>query len=154
MPDQSPARRVAGFIARFDPSIARLVRASRTALRKRFPTAVELVYDNYNALAIGWGPNERASEILVSLAVFARGVLLYFTRGATLPDPRKLLMGSGNRGRHIRIEKVSQLKEPAVEALLRAASRLGKTPLPASGRGYTLIKSVSRKQRPRRPPGN
>ena len=52
MPDQSPARRVAGFIARFDPSIARLVRASRTALRKRFPTAVELVYDNYNALAM------------------------------------------------------------------------------------------------------
>jgi hypothetical protein len=100
--DASPAKRVAGFIARLDPSVARLARSSRTALRKRFPTAVELVYDNYNALAMGWGPNERASEIMVS----------HFTRGATLPDPRKLLKGSGNRGRHIRLESVSARQRP------------------------------------------
>src|SRR5258706_7791539 len=83
----SPAKQLAGFINRFDPSIARLVRAARAVLRKRFfPTAVELVYDNYNALALGFGPTERASDAIVSLAVYARGVNLYFIYGATLSD--------------------------------------------------------------------
>jgi hypothetical protein len=148
----SPAKQLAGFIAKFDPRIARLVRSARTALRKRyFPTAVELVYDNYNALAIGLGPNERTSECIVSLAVFARGVNLYFIQGARLPDPDALLQGNGNQGRFIRLENVGQLDEPAVAALLGAAIRQGKTPLPARGRGYTVIKSISGKQRPRRP---
>ena len=150
-PPVSPAKQVAGFIAKFDPSIARLVRLARTALRKRFSTAVELVYDNYNALAIGWGPNERTSEVIVSPGIYARGVSLYFMQGVKLPDPGKLLEGSGNQGRFIRLQSVVQLNDPAVGALLEAAARLGKTPLPATGRGYTVVKSVSARQRPRRP---
>lgn len=149
---ESPAKQLAGFIARFDPSIAKLVRAARTVLRKHFfPTAVELVYDNYNALAIAFGPNERASDAIVSLAVYARGVNLYFIYGATLSDPQQLLEGNGSRGRFIRLEDVGVLERPAVKALLRAAIQKGKPPLPVTGRSYTVIKLVSARQRPRRP---
>ena len=139
-----------GFVAKFDPPIARVLRQARSALRKRFPTAVELVYDNYNALAIGWGPNERASEVIVSLAGFARGVSLYFTHGARLEDPHRLLQGGGRQGRFIRLERVDVLRDARVQALLDAAEALGKTPLPEDGKGYTVIKSVSAKQRSRR----
>jgi len=142
---------VAGFIAKFDPAIAQLVRSARRALRARFPTAVELVYDNYNALAIGWGPDERASHVIVSLAVFPRGLDLYFTRGITLPDPDKLLKGTGSQGRFIRLDSVAQLDHPSVAALLNAAVRQSETPLPTEGLGYTVVKSISSKQRPRRP---
>jgi hypothetical protein len=69
--------------------------------------------------------------------------------GVELPDPGRLLQGSGNQGRFIRLERIAQLEEPAVEALLRAAVAHGDTPLP-TGRGYTIIKSVSARQRPRR----
>lgn len=138
------------FIAKFAPPVARLLRQARSALRKRFPTAVELVYDNYNALAIGWSPNERASEVIVSLAGFARGVNLYFMQGARLEDPGGLFQGSGSQGRFIRLESVGQLSDPQIKALLDAAEALGKTPLPEQGKGYTVIKSVSAKQRPRR----
>ena len=149
---ESPTKQLAGFIARFDPSLAKLVRAARVVLRKRFfPTAVELVYDNYNALAIAFGPTERASEAIVSLAVYARGVNLYFIYGATLSDPQQLLEGNGNQGRFMRLEDVAMLERPEVGALLRAAIQHEKTPLPTTGRGYTVIKSVSAKQRPRRP---
>ena len=146
-----PAKQLAGFIAKFDPKIGRLVRSARAGLRRRWPTAVELVYDNYNALAIGWGPNQRTSEVFVSLAVFARGVSLYFTHGAKLPDPLGLLMGDGNQGRFIRLESVTQLDDRGVAALLRAAVRHGQTALPTAGRGHLVIKSVSARQRPRRP---
>jgi len=149
---ESPAKQLAVFIARFDPAIAKLVRAARAVLRQRyFSTAVELVYDNYNALAIAFGPTERASDAIVSLAVYARGLNLYFIYGATLPDPEHLLQGSGNRGRFLRLENIAVLDQPAVQALLSAAIQDGEPPLPAAGRGYTVIKLVSAKRRPRRP---
>jgi hypothetical protein len=150
-PLESPAKQLAGFIAKFDPAIGKLVRSARIALRKRMPTAIELVYDNYNALAIGFGSTERASDAIVSLAVYAKAVNLYFIYGAKLLDPQNLLTGSGNQGRFIVLEDAATLDRPAVASLLRTAIQHAKSPLPAIGRGYTVIKSISAKQRPRRP---
>jgi hypothetical protein len=147
----SPAKQVAGFIAKFDPVVARVVRAARSVLRKRFPTAVELVYDNYNALAIGYSPTEKTSDVLFSLAVYPRWVDLYFMYGRSLPDPHKLLQGSGKQGAFIRLDDVSVLDRPAIKALIDAAIRTSDVPLRTSGRGYTVVKSISAKQRPRRP---
>jgi len=145
-----PAAQLASFIAKYDPAIGRLVRAARAKLRKRMPGAIELVYDNYNALAIGFGPTERASEAVVSLAVYPRWVNLYFLHGAALPDAGKLLRGSGHRGRYIVLERADDLDRPAVRALLDAAIRDSSVALEVTPRGYTVIKSVSARQRPRR----
>lgn len=150
-PIESPAKQLAGFIAKFDPAIAKLVRSARSVLRKRFPTAIELVYDNYNALAIGFCTSERVSDCIFSLAVYARGVNLYFYYGRSLPDPHHLLQGSGNQGAFIRLDSVATLDRPEVKELIRAAVKNAWPPLPATGRGYTVIRSVSAKQRPRRP---
>ena len=114
----SPAKELASFIAKFDPAIARLVRAARSALRKRLPTAIEQVYDNYNFLAIGYSTTERTSDCIVSLAVSAKGVAFSFYHGASLPDPDKLLVGSGNQNRFLRLTSVEILAQPAVESLL------------------------------------
>jgi hypothetical protein len=115
------------------------------------PTAIELVYDNYNALAIGFGPSERTSEAIVSIAVYARGVNLYFLYGAHLSDPDRLLEGNGNRGRFIRLPTAARLQDPGVKALLNRAIADSDPPLPRTGRTRTIVKSVSAKQRPRRP---
>jgi hypothetical protein len=56
---ESPASQLAGFISKFNAAIARVIRSARAGLRRRMPAAIELVYDNYNALAIAFGPNER-----------------------------------------------------------------------------------------------
>jgi hypothetical protein len=146
----SPARQVAGFIKKFDPPIARLLRACRAALRKRLPTAVEQVYDNYNFLAMGFCTTERTSDCLVSLAASAKGVALSFYHGATLPDPEGILFGSGNQNRFLRLETAATLSKPSVEALIAAAIGQARTPLSATQRGYTMVKSVSPRQRPRR----
>jgi hypothetical protein len=122
----------------------------RKALRKRFPTANELAYDNYNFFVIGYGPTERPSDCIVSMAAGASGVGLCFLHGAKLRDPHKILLGSGNQTRFIRLESADVLARPEVEALLAAAIAQSKTPLPANGRGTLIIRSVSTKQRPRR----
>jgi hypothetical protein len=150
MPTTSPATQLASFIARFDPAVARQIRSSRAAMRKRLPTALELVYDNYNFLAIGYSSTERASDCVVSLACGSNGVSLSFYYGATLPDPDGVLLGSGNQNRFVRLESAKTLATPAVERLIAAALAQAKTPMPASVKTRTIVKSVSAKQRPRR----
>jgi hypothetical protein len=146
----SAATQLAAFLSKFDPAVARVVRAARRILRAKLPTAIELVYDNYNFLAIGFASTERASDCIVSLAAGANGVALSFYYGSTLPDPHRILQGSGNQNRFVRLPTAGALKEPAVDALIDAAVAQAKTPLPAGRRGYTVIKSISAKQRPRR----
>jgi hypothetical protein len=146
----SPAKQLATFIAKFDPAVARRIRSCRVALRKRLPTAIELVYDNYNFFVIGYCSTPRASDCVVSLAANAKNVGLSFYYGATLPDPTKRLSGSGSQNRFIRLPTAATLSEPDVEALIRAALAQAKTPMPAAGRGSSVIKSISVKQRPRR----
>jgi hypothetical protein len=138
------------FIAKFDAKDQRLIRAVRKALRQRFPTTHELVYDNYNLFVIGYSPTERPSDAIVSMAARANGVGLCFLHGARLPDPKKLLLGSGNQTRFIRLESASVLERPEVEALISAAIAQAKAPLGETGRGKLIIRSVSAKQRPRR----
>jgi hypothetical protein len=139
------------FIGKFEPKNQALIRAVRTALRKRVPSANELVYDNYNFFVIGYSSTERPSDSIVSLAAGANGVGLSFPYcGATLPDPQKLLLGSGNQNRFIRLESVKVLARPEVQALIAAAITQAKAPLATSGRGRLIIRSISAKQRPRR----
>jgi len=147
---ESPARQLAGFIAKFDARVGKLIRSTRSAVRQRFLTATEIVYDNYNFLALGFCSSERPSDWVVSLAANAKGAGLCFYYGATLPDPDGILQGSGNQARFIRLESATTLAKPAVEALLKAAVRQAKNPMPTTGKGRTIIKSVSEKQSPRR----
>lgn len=147
---ESPARRIAKFIAKFDPKVARQIRACRAALRKRLPTAVELVYDNYNFLVFGFCSTNRASDCVVSLPCSRNGVSLCFTYGAKLPDPDGILKGGGNQVRFLRLEGPATLRSAPVERALRAALAYAKTPMPKGKRGVTIVRSVSAKQRPRR----
>src|SRR2546427_8842747 len=115
-------KQLEAFIGKFAPTDQRLIRAVRSAVRKRFPTANELVWDNYNFFVIGYSPTERPSDSIVSIAARANGVGLCFIRGASLADPKKVLMGSGNQTRFIRVPSVDVLSHPEVGALLTAAA--------------------------------
>jgi hypothetical protein len=143
-------KQLKGFIEKFEPKHQTLIRAVRKALRKRLPTANEFVYDNYNFFVIAYGPTERPSECILSMFASANGIGVCFLWGAKLPDPKKILRGSGNQVRSIRVETVDVLARPEVEALIAAAVDRAKSPLPESGRGKLIIRSVSAKQRPRR----
>jgi hypothetical protein len=143
-------QQLAGFISKFDAKNAALIRAARKVLRKRLPSANELVYDNYNFFVIGYCSTERPSDCIVSIAAAANGVGLSFYYGASLPDPHKLLHGSGSQNRFIRIESATTLVRPEVEQLIAVAVAQAENPLLESGRGKLVIRSISEKQKPRR----
>jgi hypothetical protein len=138
------------FLARYNPPIAALGRAAMARIRRMFPRAVVMVYDNYNALVIGFGPGERASEAAFSIALYPKWVRLFFLEGVTLPDPARKLEGTGKQVRSLVLSGVDLLDQPEVVTLLGlAASQAGiqTGPTPA---GKIVIKSVSAKQRPRK----
>jgi hypothetical protein len=143
-------KQLEGFIGKFEPKNQALIRATRKALRRRLPAANELVYDNYNFFVIGYGPNERASDAVVSIAANAKGVGLCFIYGAKLPDPDGVLQGSGKQTRFVRLPTAKTLAEPAIVRLLDLAIARARVPFAAKRRGPTVIKSISKKQRPRR----
>ena len=145
----TPESQLRRFVAKFDRDNQSLIRAVRRALRKRLPTATEMVYDNYNFFVIGYSPTERPSDAVLSIAAGANGVGLCFIRGARLPDPKNVLNGSGNQTRFLRLESAAVLERPEVEALIKAALAEAK-PMPSTGKGKLVIRSVSAKQRPRR----
>ena len=64
---------LAGFVAKFAPEMQCRIRGCRAKLEARFPDAIQMVYDNYNFLVIGFGPTRRASDAILSLAAHARG---------------------------------------------------------------------------------
>ena len=147
----TPSAQLSRFMGRFARSVVTVAKQARARLRRQMPTANELVYDNYNALVIGFGPTERASDAVVSLALYPQWVTLFFLDGTTVPDPLGLLSGSGSRVRSIRLDTAAVLDTPGVRALLSATLAQADPPMPGRGRGRLIIKSVSEKQRSRRP---
>jgi hypothetical protein len=141
---------LAGFIAKFAPEMQDRIRGCRAAMERRFPDAVQLVYDNYNFLVIGFGPTPRPSAAVFSLAAYARGMnLCFLQRGPDLPDPTSILRGSGRVVRNVALDTAEDLARPDVAALIDAAVDLAATPMVAAGGRVLIIKSISAKQRPR-----
>ena len=161
-PAPEPSQPAAGqqldsFLAKYDPEIAAFARRALTKMRKLIPGAIEMVYDNYNWLVIGFSPTERPSDAIFSLVLPPGRVTLCFLQGAGLPDPGKRLQGSGNLVRNIRLYNAGEsdtkvLDDPEVLGLINVALNRAKVPMPAGARRKLIVRSISKKQRPRRLP--
>ncbi len=155
-PPQSDAHaQLDSFLAKYDPEVAAFARRALAKMRKLVPGAVEMVYDNYNWLVIGFSPTERPSEAIFSLVLPPGRVTLCFLQGAGLPDPAKRLQGSGNVVRNIRLYNADEpdghvLDDPEVLALVNVALNRAKVPMPARAHRKMIIRAVSAKQKPRR----
>jgi len=147
---QNPSKQLASFLAKYDPAIASLARRALTIMRKRLVGSIEMVYDNYYALVIGFVPNERPSDAIFSIALYPDHVSLCFLQGAGIPDPHGRLLGSGNVARHVRLEGAATLDDPEIISLMNAALHRAKVPLNPKQPRRLIIKSISTKRRPRR----
>lgn len=150
----APKIQLAGFLAKYTPAIARQTRAMLTAMRKHLPGATEMVYDNYNALVIGFGPTDRAGDALFSIVAYPRWVTLFFLTGASLRDPDRVLKGAGSVVRHLVLTSPADLDRPAVRKLMDEVIRRAAPAIDPNAKRRLIIKSISARQRPRRPPNS
>src|SRR6476469_472714 len=108
----TPQKQLDAFVAKYTPALAKSAKAMLSKMRRRLPGAVEMVYDNWNGLVIGFGPTERPSEAVVSILMRPDHLTLCFIQdGPSLPDPQRLLKGSGNVVRHVRLESARDLEK-------------------------------------------
>ena len=148
--DGAPEAKLQYYIEKLEPKHQKLFRSLRAALRKRFPTANELAYDYGHAVVIGYAPAEHGIDAVVAIRGSVTGVSLYFNQGPRLPDPKRLLRGSGKLTRFIEVDAASQLADPNVDALIAAAISHATVPLPSKGKGILVIKSDGAKKSARK----
>jgi hypothetical protein len=149
--DKSPQSQLDDLFDKYTPEVAAAARECLKKMRARLPGAMQLVYDTYNALGVGFGPSEKASEVIFSIVLYPRYVTLFFLQGVDLPDPERLLEGDGKVVRHIKLESPADLGKPAIRKLMTVALKSAKQPIDSTAPGGLIIKSIAAKQRPRRP---
>lgn len=138
-----------GLVAKFAPEHEKLVATARRWLRKRLPTAYEVVYEYRAWFVTSFSPSEHGYEGVFAIRGDADGVKLYFNRGKGLPDPAKLLRGAA-QARWIQLEGASTLALPEVARLVDAALASNRVPFARTGRGPVMIRSEAVKPRQRR----
>lgn len=147
-----PPAQLKEFLEPYDPAIRQLALRTRALVLDVFAPCCETIYDAYSAVALGYGPTERMKDLVVHVAVYSGHVNIGFNDGASMPDPERLLEGSGKRIRHIAIRSEAELDRPAVRAYVEKARREAADAFDAhNARGVrTIIKPPSpRKRRPR-----
>ena len=150
-PSADPRRQLDAFVAKYPPAVVAIARAALDGLERRLPGAVELVYDKAKSLVIGFGPNERASDCPLSIALYSRWVNLYFLEGAHLSDPDGLLKGHGTRVRHVTLSEPDDFADPRLQNLVTRAIALADPPIPATATHRAIvIKSVAAPSSPDR----
>jgi hypothetical protein len=147
---RTPSPALRGFLAAYEPPIARLYLAARRAVLTGAGDANELIYDAYNAVTTAYSFTDKLGDAFCHVAAYRAYVNLGFNRGASLPDPKRVLVGKGARIRHVRIARAADLARPEIRALLRAAVEQGRDAAEgARGEGQAIVKAVyARKRRP------
>jgi hypothetical protein len=147
----TPASHLAELVGNYAPEIARAFTSARRKMRALIPRGYELVYENYNALGVGYGPGQKGSDAIVSIVAYPRWITLFFLYGATLKDPSSLLQGAGSRVRSIRLESPNDLDRPDISQLIARALAPHAARLRECPRLQLVVKSTASERRPRRP---
>jgi len=138
------------FLIPFPENVRAIALQLRDFVWDLYPGANELIYDNYNALAVGFGLSEKAGSVFCSFAVFSKHVNFGFNRGTEIDDPQKLLLGNGSLYRYITVKDTSLFPAEYIQQLLQDAYTNAVSRLKTSKQiisGQTITKSVSPVQR-------
>ncbi len=141
------------FLKPFDGPIVDLAMWLREFIWDMYPESNELIYDNYNAVAVGWSPTLTLGDTFCSIAVYNnKNVHFGFYWGSRLADPRGTLLGNGKQYRYIRVAKTEDFPADYIRELLEEAydkSIAGAKNLETQPKGTTVVKSISpKKKRP------
>lgn len=138
------------FLAPFPDSVKEITLWLRQFIWDLYPDCNELIYDNYNALAIGFAPTEKAGDTFCSLAVYSKHVNFGFNRGSEITDRGKILNGKGSLYRHITIKDKKDFPKADITKLLQEAYANSIARLKDERqilKGQTITKSISPVQR-------
>ena len=110
------------IVSGVSPHARQLAEQARELIRDVYPAVVEVPWPKQRVVGYGVGP-KKMSEHFCYLSVSRDHINVGFMYGAELPDPEKLLEGSGKLLRHVRVTEPEQLANPSLRQLLITASK-------------------------------
>jgi hypothetical protein len=118
----------------------------------QYPHCNELIWDNYNALALGWSPTDKLGHIFCSIAVYRTNQNIHFGFywGNEIADPEKKLIGNGKQYRYFPVKDLNEFPKAYIKKLMKEAyaNSLGKVKDKTQLRkGETIVKSISAAKR-------
>lgn len=140
------------FLKPFSNKTQKIVLSLREFIWDSFLQTNELIYDNYNAVAVGWSPTEKVGHTFCSIAIgrTSNNIHFGFYWGAELGDPKKILLGEGNQYRYILVSEWEEFPKEYIlklsnEAYLNSLKKVKDQNQIVNG--TTIVKSISAKKR-------
>lgn len=143
--------RLSEFLDPYDETVQQLLLNLRSFIVELVPEANELIWDNYNALAIAYSKSEKLKDAFCHLAVYANYVNFGFNRGTELTKRNISLEGQGKLIRHFRVTDMDSFPKEDIQPMIWEAVGLSEI-LNPDLRGITTqpvskVMSVSEKKR-------
>ena len=135
-----PPPQLLGFLTAYDPTIADMALALREIILDEVPDAAESIYQVYT-VAIWFGFSGKMKDMFCYITTNAKHINLGFPRGASLPDPNRVLEGDGKTMRHIKFASERDLERAFVRRYIQAAIEQVGTAAAAGGTGKTVVKT-------------
>ena len=107
-------------LASSNPQTKKLAIALRKLISQVYPKVFEVPWPRLQVIGYGIGP-KKSTEHFCYIGLFGEHVNLGLNYGLVLPDPDKLLEGSGKKFRHVKIETLQDVNHPGLKKLLQAA---------------------------------
>ena len=114
-----PGKEVADLLAGFAPEVRNLALAARAFVLEMTPDISERV--DVKARMIGYSYGPKYADMVGMIMPTKAGVSLGIAYAMELPDPKKLLEGTGKLHRHVKLKSMSDLESAALKALLTAS---------------------------------
>lgn len=115
----STSQDVDAFLARYPGPVRETASAACRLLKAKLPGVAETVDESAKLLGYGYGPGYKG--LVCTLIMSQTGVKLGIFRGSELPDPKRLMAGTGKVHRHVQLRSVDDTKQPGLSRLLKAA---------------------------------
>jgi hypothetical protein len=111
------------YLQPFNPGVQEIVLWLREFVWDLYPTANELIYDNYNAVAIGWSPTEKVGHTFCNVSIMRtnQNIQFGFYWGSQIDDPQKVLIGNGKQYRYLVVRSKKDFPKPYIKKLLKDA---------------------------------
>jgi Domain of unknown function (DU1801) len=102
--------------------VGAILRRAREVTREELPGSTEQLDLPDHLIAYGYGSaaGVRSRDFLVALIPHKAHLNVQLADGATLPDPRGIVEGTGKRIRHVKCRSVADAERPELRALIRA----------------------------------
>lgn len=145
---------LSAFLLPYSESIRQLTFDLCDFVSTLIPESNQLIWDNYNAVAIAYSKSEVLKDAFCHIAVYSKHVNFGFNRGAELKSQQLQLSGKGKLIRHFSVTDYNAFPKKDIEILLREALLISGESNPdikgKTSMGKTIVKSISKnKLRPK-----